>query len=153
MPRTADKFALFVQLAEAQPENKYTDAQLAELMTEHFPNFAGPHMIPGYRRAYNNGSKPGYEAPTVKLVAYDASGNPIPEGKRISDEAKAAKKAEKAAASKAEKEPAKAEDDASFQKEIEANKARSAKAKAQKAPAKGKAAPAAPAKKLVIKKK
>lgn len=158
MPRTADKFAMFVQLAEAQPENKYTDAQLAELMVEHFPNFAGPHMIPGYRRAYNNGSKPGHEAPAVKMVAYDAEGNAIPEGKRMSDEAKAAKKAKKAAAApkapKAPKAPAATPEDdadaAAFAKEVAAGKARAAKAKAQKAKP---AAPAPVVKKLVIKKK
>ena len=151
MPRTADKFAFFVEMAKQQPENKYTDAQLTELMTEHFPNFAGPHMIPGYRRAYNLGLKPGYEAPADKLLAYDAEGNSIPEGKRLSDEAKAAKKA-------AAKPEAVATPDEDFEKEVAASKARSEKAKAKPAP-KVKAAPAPAAKaapvkaKLVLKKK
>jgi hypothetical protein len=155
MPRTADKFAFFVEMAKQQDENKYTDAQLCELMTEHFPNFAGPHMIPGYRRAYNLASKPGFEAPATPLLAYDAEGNAIPEGKRKSPEAKAKAKAEKAPADNAPADGDDAADKAEFEK-IKENAAKAkakktAAAKAKAAPAK--AAPAAQAKKLVIKKK
>jgi hypothetical protein len=143
MPRTADKFAFFVEMAKQQEENKYTDEQLTELMTEHFPNFAGPHMINGYRRAYNKGLKQGFEAPASPLLKYDAEGNAIPEGKR------------KVAKPKAEKAETTVNPDEDFEKEVAASKARSEKAKAKPAAkAKAPAAKAAPAKpKLVIKKK
>jgi len=139
MPRTADKFAFFVELAKQQDENKYSDEQLAELMTEHFPAFAGPHMIPAYRRDYNRQLRPAFAKPDPALPKY-IDGTPVPEGKRSLPKVKAAPEAE---------------GDENFDKEVAASAARAAKAKAPKTTAKvaAKPAPAPTAKVPVLKKK
>jgi len=141
MPRTADKFAFFVELALQQDENKYSDEQLAELMTEHFPAFAGPHMIPAYRRDYNRQLRPAFAKPDPALPKY-IDGTPVPEGKRSLPKVKAAPEAE---------------GDENFDAEVAKSAARAAKAKVSKAPkttVKVAAKPAtAPAPKLVPKKK
>jgi hypothetical protein len=122
MPRTASLFAFFCELAAQQAENKYTDDQLAELMTEQHPNFKGAHMIPAYRNDYNKGARPAVApVPDVPLCRYDAEGNEIAPGKR---KAAKAPKTKGAAVNK---------DD---EVEVEVEETKPVKCKAKAAPAK-----------------